>query len=195
MQTSYELAKRNWLMFTLFAFVVQLLASLGAYACYIGILATLPLMFTIAAVAYRDCFGTEGAGYFSPNTPAMPSDYGQPFQPGYNQPPSAIYGQAGSEPGNYNQPFSYAPPPSSPEAPPPVNEFTPPVTEAPPPAPEPGLPYPPPEPTSGSQLPSTAETLVIESPAPPEKITCPSCNASLPKTAAFCPRCGNRIAR
>lgn len=70
MKASSEMAKPNLLMFTLFAFVVQLIASAGTYACYIGLLATLPLMFTMTAAAYRDCFGLEGATALPP--PAEP---------------------------------------------------------------------------------------------------------------------------
>lgn len=53
---SKDLAKNDWLMFTLFAFVVSLLAQVGAYACYIGIIFSIPLTYTIGVVAYRDCF-------------------------------------------------------------------------------------------------------------------------------------------
>ncbi len=56
LRASYQLAKDDWLMFTLFAFVVGLIAQLGVYACYVGIIFTLPLAYTIGAFAYRDCF-------------------------------------------------------------------------------------------------------------------------------------------
>jgi uncharacterized membrane protein len=199
MQTSYAFAKRNWLMFTLFAFVVQFIASAGTYACYVGILATLPLLFTITAVAYRDCFGVEGAQYFPSNASAVPGDYGQTYQQGYPQPPSAIYGQQSYEPptpGNYNPPFGYPPPPAE-NTPPPVNDlFAPPVVEPPPPAldaPPQNLPQP--EAQVEPKPSQAAETLAIESLLPPAKINCPSCDASLPATASFCPRCGNRIVK
>lgn len=61
MRASFELARSNLLMFTLFALLVSLLASAGSYVCYVGALVTYPLFFTVAAVAYRDCFGLEGA--------------------------------------------------------------------------------------------------------------------------------------
>ncbi|HZS45800.1 MAG TPA: hypothetical protein VFC63_11905 [Blastocatellia bacterium] len=60
LEQSYELVKRDWLMFTLFVFVVNLIAGIGANLCIVGILITAPLLFTITAVAYRDCFGLEG---------------------------------------------------------------------------------------------------------------------------------------
>lgn len=77
LQTSKDLTRQNVLMFTLFAFVTSLIASVGSYACYIGLLATFPLQFTITAVAYRDCFGVEGAKSFSAG-PAPAADYGAP---------------------------------------------------------------------------------------------------------------------
>jgi membrane-anchored glycerophosphoryl diester phosphodiesterase (GDPDase) len=75
MRASRDMAQRNLLMFTLFAFVVQLIASVGTYACYVGLLATWPLMFTITAVAYRDCFGVSGARSFSQTVPSTPIGY------------------------------------------------------------------------------------------------------------------------
>ncbi|MEW6130293.1 MAG: hypothetical protein AB1757_24875 [Acidobacteriota bacterium] len=193
MQTSYELAKRNWLMFTLFAFVVQFIASAGTYACYIGILATLPLMFTITAVAYRDCFGMEGAQYFAPNAPAAPSNYGQSYPPAYQQPPSALYGQSPYEPptavpqnpqGNYpvaQPPINQPEAPKPFEPPPPVvypSTASEPITEQPEVVSRPATPPQPP---------------VVAPPPPPQRIICASCSASLPATASFCPRCGTRI--
>lgn len=56
---SKDLAKNDWLMFTIFAFVVSLLAQVGVYACYIGIVFSIPLTYTIGVVAYRDCFEPE----------------------------------------------------------------------------------------------------------------------------------------
>jgi uncharacterized membrane protein len=78
MRASREVTQRNLLMFTLFAFVVQIIASVGTYACYIGLLATWPLMFTITAVAYRDCFGLEGARSFLQPGPSSESGYAAP---------------------------------------------------------------------------------------------------------------------
>ena len=78
-RASRELTQRRLWMFVLFAFLVQLIASAGSYLCYVGLLATWPLMFTITAVAYRDCFGVEGARSFA-QTPS-------PQQPGYGQAP------------------------------------------------------------------------------------------------------------
>jgi zinc-ribbon domain len=75
MRASRDLTQPRLLMFVLFAFLVQLIGSAGSYLCYIGLLATWPLMFTIGAVAFRDCFGVEGAVSFS-QPPA-------PQQPGY----------------------------------------------------------------------------------------------------------------
>jgi hypothetical protein len=82
MTTSWELGKQNMLMFTLYAFVVSLIAQAGAYACYIGLLATWPLQFTMTIIAYRDCFGVPGArSYASPSTQATPYGASPPSQP------------------------------------------------------------------------------------------------------------------
>jgi hypothetical protein len=87
MRASREVTGRNLVMFTLFAIVAQLIASAGTYACYIGLLATWPLLFTMTAVAYRDCFGVEGALSFREpaSSPAggyapAPSFYPQPAE-------------------------------------------------------------------------------------------------------------------
>jgi uncharacterized membrane protein len=77
MKASYELTKPKLFQFALFAFVVQIIASAGSYACYIGLLATYPLLFTIHAVSFRDCFGVQGARRFTPQLPA-PSIYAPP---------------------------------------------------------------------------------------------------------------------
>jgi uncharacterized membrane protein len=79
-RASRELTQRRLWMFILFAFLVQLIASVGSYICYVGLLATWPLMFTITAVAYRDCFGVEGAQGFA-QAPSSPQ------QTGYGPPP------------------------------------------------------------------------------------------------------------
>ena len=80
MRTSWEMGKRNILMFTLFVIVVGLIAQVGAYACGVGVLATFPLHFTMFAVAYRDCFGIPGAkSYASP--PSQGAAYGSPQPP------------------------------------------------------------------------------------------------------------------
>ncbi|HWC77307.1 MAG TPA: hypothetical protein VG778_07590, partial [Blastocatellia bacterium] len=90
---SYELTKRKMLLFTLFALLLQLIVSAGSYVCYVGILATYPLFFTITAVAFRDCFGVPGAHTFIPPTPAQLAPYASTPQyspPPDQQPPSAI---------------------------------------------------------------------------------------------------------
>jgi len=85
MRASKELIQKNLLMFMLFAFIVGLIAQSGQYLCYVGLLATLPLQFTIGVIAYRDCFGVPGARTFQAPKTNAPS-YGAP--PGW--PPSAV---------------------------------------------------------------------------------------------------------
>jgi uncharacterized membrane protein len=89
LSASYEATKKHWFMFALFAFVVSILASLGQFACYVGLLVTYPLQFTISAIAYRDIFGVPGARRFASTPVSSPTSYaGQswPVQP--SQPPS-----------------------------------------------------------------------------------------------------------
>ena len=59
LKESINVTKNNWIMFSLFAFFVELLAALGIFACCVGIIFTLPLLFLTAAVAYRDCYEPE----------------------------------------------------------------------------------------------------------------------------------------
>jgi uncharacterized membrane protein len=181
MKASYEHTKKNIWMFTLFAFVVGLISQAGAYACYVGLLATIPLMFTISAVAYRDSFGVEGAKYFNPNPPPAPGAYGQQPYPGNYQPPTySNYGQAGFEPpysrGELESPQGNPPPQPRPDQPLLENSVAPPNVEAPPPD-------------------GTMPLSSIASPPPAARINCANCQMDLPATAGFCPRCGTRIER
>ncbi|HEX4945570.1 MAG TPA: hypothetical protein VFZ34_02750 [Blastocatellia bacterium] len=75
-QASIEATKKDWLMFTVFAFVVGLIAGIGAVLCYVGALVSYPLMFTITSVAYRDVFGVAGASSPQSYAPPPPPDYG-----------------------------------------------------------------------------------------------------------------------
>ncbi|MBI3653834.1 MAG: hypothetical protein HY231_22615 [Acidobacteria bacterium] len=221
MKASYELVKQNLLMFTLFAFVVQLIASAGSYACYVGLLATIPLLFTISAVAYRDTFGVEGARYFTTNAPPAAGGYAPPLEQRYQPPapdfgqaayppyPNASYGQAGYPP-SPNAEYGQAQPPY---ATPPDRR---PITEK--------LHNPaPPQPTEKLRAPEVAAPLdTLETAAPQtepveplqprfdatmplanaplqmpvaEGLVCANCQMQLPATAGFCPRCGTRVER
>jgi hypothetical protein len=75
-KASIEVTKRDWIMFTIFAVALYLIAIAGSLACGIGVLATLPLLFLSQALAYRDLVGMPGAhgqGQFMP--PPPPPDY------------------------------------------------------------------------------------------------------------------------
>jgi uncharacterized membrane protein len=188
MKASYELTKNNLLMFTLFSFVVQLIAQAGSYACYVGLLATIPLLFTITAVAYRDTFGLEGARYFAPPAPPAPGGYAQPSPDAYQQPMPPDYGQAGLGPysgGSFQPPHSEADP-AQPQTPPAAPPPSGPLLEhsVAPPNVEP--PTPPPN--------ATMQLSSIVSPAPPAQgLVCSGCQLNLPATAGFCPRCGTQV--
>jgi uncharacterized membrane protein len=195
MTTSYELVKQNIWMFTLFAFVVQLIVQAGSYACQVGMLATIPLLFTITAVAYRDTFGVEGAKYFTANPPP-PDGYGYGQAQGMTyQPPAPDYGQGGFNPyanAGYDQP-------QPPFAAPPVNESK---TES-LSSPETASPIEPVEPlTPTEQVPEPPRfdaTMPLSNvPLKPQAssgIVCSNCQMALPDTAGFCPRCGTRVER
>ncbi len=81
-QASIEATKKDWLMYTFFAFIVQLIASLGAIVCYVGLLASYPLHFIITAVAYRQIFGLDGMNSPASYSPPPPPSYGD-----YSPPP------------------------------------------------------------------------------------------------------------
>jgi hypothetical protein len=199
MRLSREATRGDLFMFVLFALVVSLIAQAGAYACYVGYLATLPLTFTIGAVAYRDVFGVAGARSFASKAVA-PNAYGAPpLPPGYQQPgppqwsgyaPPAQPPGAGQWPGYAppaQPPGSYQGPPVAPIVPsavPPSIEPTYGQSPAPPsPAPEPAAPTGPAESTPTEPMPAR----------PTAEITCPACQAVLPATARFCARCGRSL--
>jgi hypothetical protein len=54
---SWNMLKDEWLMATVFLFVVQLCASIGMYACYIGFAVTYPLTFIAPALLYNRYVG------------------------------------------------------------------------------------------------------------------------------------------
>ena len=173
MKTSYALTRQNLFMFALFAFVLYLLASAGSYLCYVGMLATYPLLFTITAVAYRDLFGVEGARYFRPIAP--PPDFRQPYPDVYQRP----------------QPMGYALPPPANEsqkaADPPVQAYS----ETSPDHPEnPASPAPGQKPTATEQLVPPVNDAVTSATS---GLVCSHCQTALPPTAGFCPRCGARV--
>lgn len=65
MKASQQVVLKDYWWFVLGSFVISFVGNLGTYICYVGLLATMPIMFTSLAVAYRDCFGVEGACSFS----------------------------------------------------------------------------------------------------------------------------------
>jgi hypothetical protein len=180
MSTSRDATRGDLLMFVLFAFLVALIAQAGGYACYVGLLVTMPLQYTIAAVAFRDCFGVPGARSFSSN-PAAQQDYGAPpLLPSYRPDPwqaKRYQDQGTAQPPV--PPLTYQPAPPSP-GPAQSPGWSPPI--APPPSAVP------PE-ASGGQY-SSARGPSSQAPG---QIVCPSCEAVLPATARFCARCGRGL--
>jgi len=94
--TSFNMLKSNWLMATLFYFVISLLSGLGVLACCVGVLVTVPLMYLSVAVGYQSFlygqqtpgyapdYGQQAAGTWPP-PPGQQPPYGQ--QHPYQQPP------------------------------------------------------------------------------------------------------------
>jgi uncharacterized membrane protein len=59
MTESKKLTTQNLMDFIIFGIVAGFISSVGSYACYIGILVTLPLYYLMISVAYRDLFGLK----------------------------------------------------------------------------------------------------------------------------------------
>lgn len=116
-QKSRDATRGDLFMFVVFTLVVLLLAQAGSYLCYVGLLVTWPLQFTIAAVAYRDCFGVPGARSFASKA-APPHVYGAAppigYQPASPQ-QSSDYGSAERSPSaGYQPPVAVEPPSTAP---------------------------------------------------------------------------------
>jgi len=76
-KASIEVTKKDWIMFTIFAIALGIIAGAGAIACGVGALATYPLLFLGHALAYRDLVGIPGAGAQAQGQfmPPPPPDY------------------------------------------------------------------------------------------------------------------------
>lgn len=77
---SWDTTKRNFWLYLLFGWVVSIIAGAGSAACYIGIIATLPLLAIGQAVAYERTFN-GGTAFQGPSTytGAVPPP---PYMPG-----------------------------------------------------------------------------------------------------------------
>src|SRR5262245_6303155 len=91
-KASIDVTKRDWIMFTIFAVALYLIAIAGSLACGIGALATLPLLFLGQALAYRDLVGMPGAQgqgqFMAPPPPPDYRDYAPSQTPAQPQAPS-----------------------------------------------------------------------------------------------------------
>lgn len=67
--------KAHWLPATGFVFVMVLLVYVSELPCFIGLLATIPMVFLVTALAYRDMAGM-------PNVLPLPALYHLPAAPG-----------------------------------------------------------------------------------------------------------------
>ncbi|MEZ4859611.1 MAG: hypothetical protein R2781_12490 [Flavobacteriaceae bacterium] len=58
-KAAFKFGNKNWLVFAGIGIVVSIIASLGAIACYIGMIATLFFTYIATYVTYRDTIGFE----------------------------------------------------------------------------------------------------------------------------------------
>ncbi len=82
---SWNTTKSNFWLYVLFALVMAIIAGAGAIACYIGVIATLPLLSIGQAVAYTRTFPT--GMMMTPG--AIPGAIPPPYQPGPGLAPEA----------------------------------------------------------------------------------------------------------
>ena len=96
-KASVEVTKRDWIMFTLFAIALGLIAGAGGIACGVGVLATYPLLFLGHALAYRDLVGMPGAqSQDSLCRRLLPPDY-RDYAPAQTPRAAAIAGRAAAD--------------------------------------------------------------------------------------------------
>ena len=88
MKTSYNKCRDNIWWFALYALILVLISQAGSSVCALAMLVTYPLMFTIGAVAYRDCFDIPGMRSFRSSSPASAPMYNS--QPPSFMPPPPI---------------------------------------------------------------------------------------------------------
>lgn len=97
--------KRDWLTAALFLFVFVLLVIASVIPCGLGLFVTIPMLYIVGALAYRDMIGMPGlvipapaygAGQYGAPPPSAPGVWPPPpgQQPPYGQPPSPSFGQS-----------------------------------------------------------------------------------------------------
>jgi uncharacterized membrane protein len=74
-QASFDTVKQNFWPFLGLQIVASILGMLGAFACCIGIVVTMPIATCILAIAYRDVYGSQAAQPPAPDpvAPAAPA--------------------------------------------------------------------------------------------------------------------------
>lgn len=82
LRISFDATKSNWIMFAVFGLVMRILMGLGALACCVGLLATIPLFVLTISIAYRDTLGLPGAYNPDSYSPPPPPNFG-----GFEPPP------------------------------------------------------------------------------------------------------------
>ncbi len=70
---SFRATKSGFWEVLLLVFIAWVFASIGSMFCYVGMLVTLPIGFSIMAAAYRERFEEPGADSPAPSEPPVPS--------------------------------------------------------------------------------------------------------------------------
>lgn len=122
LKESFKWMQPHWIMAAVLFFLISMLSGLGALACGVGILVSMPMYFAVTAIVYEDLRTAQN-----------------PFE-GYqvtSESPGGFVSQAPSTPTDPFVGYTPVPPQAAEEAPRPFVE--------PPPVPEPGTPAPEPE--------------------------------------------------
>jgi len=93
--------KSQWLPATGLVFVLILLVYASEMACFVGLLATIPMVFLICALAYRDLVGMPDLVPPAPpawSVPRPPQEGVWPPPPGAFTPPPPILGESEQDP-------------------------------------------------------------------------------------------------
>ncbi len=75
---SINMIKQNFWPFLGFGIVAMIIGGIGAIACGIGVVVTLPIQYAVLAVAFRDLFGSGGSDLAEPAGDEEASDPNDP---------------------------------------------------------------------------------------------------------------------
>ena len=108
MRASYDRCRESVWWFTLFALILMLINQAVSSVCSLGLVVTYPLILTIGAVAYRDCFEIQGMRGFQPKNQGNAAAYNA-VPPSFMPPPPPP--PPGTPPPGWGGPSPYSPGP------------------------------------------------------------------------------------